>query len=158
MFAQIRLVLQAERCKTDNQSPTIPITVARKSEEALHMATQGGADAVGLGHLAGSLTPGKKADIVLMRCDDINVVPVINPVGTLIYNAAPSNIDTVFIDGQVVKQGGKLVGVDWPALRKEMRERSAAIVKEAKKTDIKPGIKLWKSLFGISADTKSMWE
>jgi cytosine/adenosine deaminase-related metal-dependent hydrolase len=84
MFAQMRLTLQAQRCKEDNQASTLPVMVARKNEDALHMATQGGADAVGLGHLIGSLTPGKKADVVLMRCDDMNVVPVINPVGTLI--------------------------------------------------------------------------
>jgi cytosine/adenosine deaminase-related metal-dependent hydrolase len=158
MFAQMRLALQAQRHKEHFESSAIPAMVARKSEEALYMATQGGANAIGLGHLVGSLTPGKKADVVVMRCDDINVVPVINPVGTLIYNSTPSNIDTVFIDGHLAKQGGNLVGVDWPSLRKEMRERSAALVAEAKKVDILPGVKAWKGLFGMSPDTKTLWD
>jgi hypothetical protein len=51
-----------------------------------------------------------------------------------------------------------MVGVDWPALRKKMRERSAAIVKEARKTDIKPGIKMWKLVLGIPVDAKTLWE
>jgi hypothetical protein len=158
MFAQMRLALQAQRHKEHFESSAIPAMVARKSEEALYMATQGGANAIGLGHLVGSLTPGKKADVVVMRCDDINVVPVINPVGTLIYNSTPSNIDTVFIDGHLAKQGGNLVGVDWPSLRKEMQERSAALVAEAKKVDILPGVKAWKGLFGMSPDTKTLWD
>ena len=57
----------------------------------------------------GSLTPGKQADIILTRTDDINTCPVHDPIQTLIYMATPFNIDTVFIAGEIKKQAGKLV-------------------------------------------------
>lgn len=132
MFVQMRLLLQAERARADAVAQSINSTIVRKSEEALYFATLGGAKAVGLDHLVGSITPGKRADLVITRCDDINMVPAIDPVGMLLFNAVISNIDTVMVDGVILKRGGKLVGDVWDKIRGDVRERSARIVRVAR--------------------------
>ncbi|KAK4939291.1 hypothetical protein LTR10_020380 [Elasticomyces elasticus] len=134
MLALMRLLLQAERGKRHRENPgTVPIDIQPKSEEALYMATMGGAKSIGLDHIIGSITPGKRADLVITRCDDMNVVPVTKPVGALMYNAHVGNIDTVLINGKIVKKDGKVVGVDWPKLREDVRTRTARMLDIAAK-------------------------
>lgn len=133
MFVQMRLLLQAERARADAAAvPTVNTTIVRKSEEALYFATLGGAKAVGLDHLVGSITPGKRADVVITRCDDINMVPAVDPVGMLLFNAVMSNIDTVLVDGVVLKRKGNLVGGVWENVRADVRSRSARVVRIAR--------------------------
>ena len=60
----------------------------------------------------GTLTPGKEADIILLRTDLLNVMPINNAVGAVVTSMRPQNVDTVLIAGKVVKRNGKLVGVD----------------------------------------------
>lgn len=97
--------------------------------DVLHLATQGGADALGVGHLVGSLTPGKRADVVVTACEDVGMVPVVDPVGMLVCNSNPSSIRTVLVDGQVVKDGGKVLGVNWERLREDVRQRSERLIR-----------------------------
>ncbi|KAK5683225.1 hypothetical protein LTS10_004756 [Elasticomyces elasticus] len=113
------------------QQGKIPTDIQPKSHDALELATLSGAKAIGLAHLIGSVTPGKRADLVITRCDDINMVPVTNPVGALMFHAHSGNIDTVLINGKIVKQNGKLVGVDWPKLRNDVNERAARMQRVA---------------------------
>ena len=60
----------------------------------------------------GSLTPGKQADLVLLRTDRVNVAPLIDPVTTAVVFADTSNVDSVFVAGTAVKRRGELVGPD----------------------------------------------
>jgi cytosine/adenosine deaminase-related metal-dependent hydrolase len=138
MLALMRLMLQVERSKRHSEAlgKEIPIDIKPKSEEALYMATLGGAKTIGLEHLIGSITPGKRADIIITRCDDMNVVPVIHPIGTLIYNANNGNIETVLVNGLVVKQKGQVLNVDWPKFREDIRQRTARILEVAGKYDL----------------------
>lgn len=62
--------------------------MALKTRRALELATIGGAIAAGLDSVTGSLTPGKKADVVMVSSRDINTAPVIDPVGTVVFYAA----------------------------------------------------------------------
>jgi 5-methylthioadenosine/S-adenosylhomocysteine deaminase len=78
-----------------------------KSREALEWATIGGARALMMEDKIGSLKPGKKADIVMLRATDSNMWPVHNPVFSIVEQAGDGNVDTVIIDGIVRKQGGK---------------------------------------------------
>lgn len=80
--------------------------------DVLEFATIEGARAVGLDHLIGSITPGKKADLIFVRTDNLAMRPENNPVGAIVYNAHPGLVDTVLVSGKVVKSGGLLVGVD----------------------------------------------
>ena len=136
MFQQMRLLLQSQRYLQNEQNPKAPLKVARKCADILEMATMGGANAVGLGDVIGSVTPGKRADLIMTRCDSPRLVPVHDPVGALVLYANGSDIDTVFINGVVVKSEGKLTGVDWPKVRGELRLSTASIMERAKRAPI----------------------
>ncbi len=84
---------------------------ATTTRSALKWATLGGARALRLDHKIGSLTPGKQADIVMIRADDMNLFPSVpqgDPVHTVVMNAEAGNVDTVFVAGQIRKRHGKL--------------------------------------------------
>tara|TARA_R110002020_G_scaffold113518_5_gene261070 strand:+ start:21247 stop:22620 length:1374 start_codon:yes stop_codon:yes gene_type:complete len=112
MFAVTRLALQAERhltslrmkAVTGERPHPIPVTV----KQALGWATTGGARAFRLDDRVGSLSPGKKADIVLLRADDMNMIGVQDPANAIVCYANPGNVDTVMVNGRVMKQDGRL--------------------------------------------------
>jgi 5-methylthioadenosine/S-adenosylhomocysteine deaminase len=81
------------------------------ASQMLDLATQAGAEAVWLGDQIGSLTPGKRADVVLLRAD-LNLQPLNDLETSIVYCANRGNVDTVFVNGRLMKQGGRLVGVD----------------------------------------------
>ena len=87
------------------------------AEDVLRFATIDGAAAMGLASRLGTLTPGKDADIVLIRTDQVNTMPLIDPVATVVHSADTSNVDTVFVRGRAVKKGGQLVNADFSRLR-----------------------------------------
>jgi len=100
-----------------------------RSRDLLEFATVDGAEACGLGSRTGSLTPGKDADVVLLRADDLSVFPFNNPAGTIVTAGHPGLVDTVLVAGRVVKRDGVLTGVDVPALKARLlasRDRIAA--------------------------------
>ena len=109
MFSVVRFGLQFERALVAEASPRPTKTLTLHSRDALEWGTIGNAKSLGMDDKIGSLTPGKQADIILTRTDDINTCPVHDPIQTLIYMATPFNIDTVFIAGEIKKQAGKLV-------------------------------------------------
>ena len=103
-----------------------------RTREALEWATINGARVFKLDRKIGTLSPGKKADIVMLRADDVNMAPVHDPVYSIVEIAGAGNVDTVIIDGIVRKQNGKLT---FPAdvLRKrlgELSESGARIMRE----------------------------
>ena len=77
--------------------------------QVLRWATLDGAKVAGIADRTGSITPGKKADLVIIETKSPNVAPVIDPVAAVVLAADISNVDTVIIDGTVQKRGGKLV-------------------------------------------------
>jgi 5-methylthioadenosine/S-adenosylhomocysteine deaminase len=87
------------------------------SRDLLGFVTVDAAASCGLGDRTGSLTPGKDADILLLRADDPTVFPVTDAVGTIVSAGHPGLVDTVLVAGEVVKRDGRLVGVDLPALQ-----------------------------------------
>jgi 5-methylthioadenosine/S-adenosylhomocysteine deaminase len=95
--------------------------------EVIEMATLNGAKALGLGDVTGSLTVGKRADIILIRTNDINVAPVANIETTVVQSATPANVDTVLVDGRIVKRHGKLVGYDVEKVVSEAKASSLRI-------------------------------
>jgi cytosine/adenosine deaminase-related metal-dependent hydrolase len=75
----------------------------------------------------GTLTPGKDADIILLRTDLLNVMPINNAVGAVVTSMGSQNVDTVLIAGKVMKRNGQLVGVDWDRITRlgnEAQERN----------------------------------
>jgi cytosine/adenosine deaminase-related metal-dependent hydrolase len=93
-------------------------TMELTCRDVLEFATIEGARACGMEHKIGSLTPGKRADVIVVRADSFGMTPMNNPVGAFVYNAHPGLVDTVLVDGAVVKRGGTLVGVDHARVRR----------------------------------------
>jgi cytosine/adenosine deaminase-related metal-dependent hydrolase len=128
MHAQMRLLLQSQRGFEHAELTAPPREIRFKAREVLELATLGGARVAGLASITGSLTPGKQADVVLTRCDRINMVPMIDPVGAVVLNANIHDVDTVLVAGRVVKRDGKLVGLDWASLSDRLLRSSERIV------------------------------
>ena len=99
----------------------------------LRAMTVNAARALGLEQKVGSLAPGKNADLILVRLDDINTMPMNDPVATLLLHAHPGNVDTVMVAGQILKRGGRLVA-DLARARRLMAESQAYIVDAIDKT------------------------
>lgn len=104
-----------------------------KSREALEWATVGGARAFLMEDRIGTLSPGKKADIVMLRANDVSMAPVHDPIYSIVEIANAGHVDTVIIDGVVRKKDGKLT---FPAdvLKRrleELTESGARIMREA---------------------------
>jgi cytosine/adenosine deaminase-related metal-dependent hydrolase len=72
----------------------------------IELATICGARALGVADQIGSLRPGKRADIILIRADDINIAPAGDVESAIVRSATPANVDTVMIDGRILKRGG----------------------------------------------------
>lgn len=77
--------------------------------DALRWATLDSAAALGIDHEVGSISVGKRADLVMIRKSDINLVPALNPVDSVVGFAHAGNVDSVMIDGEFVKRNGQLV-------------------------------------------------
>jgi cytosine/adenosine deaminase-related metal-dependent hydrolase len=99
--------------------------------DVLEMATINGARALGLGDVTGSLTPGKRADVLLVRGGDLNVAPVGDPESTVVRAVTPANVDTVIVDGRVLKRGGRLTHVDVPQLVAEAESAAVRVLERA---------------------------
>ncbi len=78
------------------------------SRQVLEWATIGGAKVAGIAHKTGSITPGKQADIVIIDTKAVNVAPVIDPVGAVVCAADISNVKTVLVAGEVLKEDFRL--------------------------------------------------
>jgi cytosine/adenosine deaminase-related metal-dependent hydrolase len=107
---------------------TIPV----RSREALEWATVNGAKAFGLDNKIGTLSPGKKADIVMLRANDLNMTPVYDPILSIVEIAGAGNVDTVIVDGVIRKRNGKLT-LDEATLRRrigELAESGARIMRD----------------------------
>ncbi|OIB58120.1 amidohydrolase family protein [Natrialba sp. SSL1] len=134
MFTQTRTALQVERA-LDNQ-PAVDDneqieTVSIAAQRALELATIDGARALGLEDEIGSLTPGKRADITLIRTNDINTSPVYDPVETVVFQAGTGNVDTVLVDGTVVKRDGVLYNEPARTRQHDLIESGRRILRES---------------------------
>ncbi|KAJ0418771.1 hypothetical protein BJY00DRAFT_175939 [Aspergillus carlsbadensis] len=155
-MAQMRLALQVQRARELDRR--VDQLLPRKTVDALRLATIGGAEVMQMESAVGSITPGKKADLVIFRCDDIDTVPVVDPIGTVVFHASPKNIDTVIVNGKIVKRDGQLVGVDWETLREEVRTRSQRLRDDAAKVDMTNAETLFKAAFekGMEEATRAL--
>jgi cytosine/adenosine deaminase-related metal-dependent hydrolase len=137
LFTQMRAVFTLQRMLALNQprpagKPQPTLLTAR---DVIEFATIVGARANHLDSKIGTLTPGKQADIIMLRTDAINVMPVNNAYGAVVLGMDTSNVDTVFVAGKVMKQAGQLVGVDLDRIRRDVEQSRDFIVS---KTGWKP--------------------
>jgi 5-methylthioadenosine/S-adenosylhomocysteine deaminase len=123
MFNQMRSVMALQRALAteDGKAPLSP-------KEVLACATIEGAKANGLDSKVGTLTPGKQADLIMLRTDRINVTPMNDPATAVVAGMDTGNVDTVLIAGRVMKHRGELLHVDWPAVRRMAAESRDHVV------------------------------
>ena len=121
LFSAMRTTLGADRAREHLEAHVKGDTVTHshlRAEHVVDWATRGGARALGRDDL-GSLEPGKKADVVLIKNDSSPVsFPLVNPYGHVAFQAQRGDVHTVLVDGRVVKYANQLVGVDLPAVRR----------------------------------------
>jgi 5-methylthioadenosine/S-adenosylhomocysteine deaminase len=106
----------------------IPLTVKR----LVQLATLDGAVDLGIADKSGSLTPGKRADIILIRTTDVNMAPVGDPYEALVSLAQPSNVDTVIVDGRVLRQSGKFTALDHAKVVRDAQAAAAGLRSRAR--------------------------
>lgn len=85
---------------------------AMTARRVLELATIEGARSMGIDRLVGSLTPGKRADLIMVDTRALNLAMLTEPAHMLVEAAQPANVDTVIIDGRVIKRAGRLTAID----------------------------------------------
>lgn len=119
MFGEMRTEFFLQRAMTQQQrfkgETTAPSALTVR--QALEAATLGGARCAGLENVTGSLSPGKSADLIAVRANDLNLFPLNNAYGAIVHGAERANIDMVMIAGKIRKKGGSVVGLDEAKLR-----------------------------------------
>jgi cytosine/adenosine deaminase-related metal-dependent hydrolase len=123
LFSAMRTTLGADRSREHLEAQAKGETVthaALRAEQVVDWATRGGAAALGRPDL-GSLEVGKKADVVLLKNEHSPVsFPLLNPYGHVAFQAQRGDVHTVLVNGRIVKRDGRLVGVDLPAVRRQV--------------------------------------
>lgn len=126
LFSAMRATVNADRALehylAHQLEPAETIThVKLRAEDVVHMATRGGAQAIGKDDQIGSLEKGKLADVVLLKNEDSPTwAPLINPWGQVVYQAQRGDVHTVLVGGEVVKAEGKVVAGDLAGVRKKL--------------------------------------
>lgn len=110
--------------KVIRKDPTV-----MSAETVLRMASIGGAEALGLGRITGSLESGKKADLIVVNTRKPHLVPMYSPMSHLVYSVRGSDVRDVMVDGQMVVTEGKLLTVDVEKLIAEVMALSGIIGK-----------------------------
>jgi cytosine/adenosine deaminase-related metal-dependent hydrolase len=114
LLAGSRYLFNIAAVDEDRVVDVLPITAV----DVLGYATQGGARGAWLGDEVGSLTPGKAADIILVRTDTWGMQPLNYPVGAVVESGHPMLVETVLVDGELVKSHGQLVNHDFNHVRR----------------------------------------
>jgi len=99
-----------------------------------HAATAGGADALGRPDL-GRLTPGAKADLVLVDLASPWMRPARDPLRSLIYTAADRAIQAVFVHGEKVMEHGRVLTMDHASALAEVAEGQERMLRDAPSRD-----------------------
>jgi 5-methylthioadenosine/S-adenosylhomocysteine deaminase len=86
---------------------------------------------MGVDERVGSLVPGKRADLIMVNTRDINLAVFSEPAHMIVEAAQPSNVDTVMVDGRVLKRGGRLTAIDTGRVADEASAALAALRKRA---------------------------
>jgi cytosine/adenosine deaminase-related metal-dependent hydrolase len=124
LFSAMRTTLGADRSREHMEAHGRGETVTHlhlRAEQVVDWATRGGSKALGMDSVVGSLEPGKKADVVLLKNDDSPAMfPILNAYGHVAFQAQRGDVHTVLVNGRIVKRDHKLVGVDLAAAREQV--------------------------------------
>lgn len=125
MFGVMKVVQNIENGRAENEFKLQPRRV-------VELATIEGARSLGLADRVGSIAKGKRADLIMVSTRDINMGPFTDPYHMLVDSAQPWNVDTVMVDGRIVKRSGRLVAIDTATLMAEATKVSREVRDRAK--------------------------
>jgi 5-methylthioadenosine/S-adenosylhomocysteine deaminase len=128
MFQVMRLTLGLHRGQSESE-----FSIAAR--RILASATVDGARSLGLGDVTGSITPGKRADLLMVRTDTVSIAPRTDPVNVVVTAAHPEHVDTVFVDGRILKRRGELTAVDGELVVRRAEAALARVLERADSTD-----------------------
>jgi 5-methylthioadenosine/S-adenosylhomocysteine deaminase len=139
LFTEMRVALHLQRWAVhgararQDPNPRTLLTV----RDMLEFATLRGAQNAALERKIGTLTPGKEADVIAIRADDINTMPLTNAASTVVSHAHAGNVDTVLIAGEIRKWRGRLVGHDLAKVSARVQQsRDELFARRGQKLDI----------------------
>lgn len=140
LFSAMRATLSADRARehleAHKRSETVTLSHLR-AEQVVNWATLGGARALGMDSEIGSITPGKKADLVLLKNDESPVMfPLLHPYGHVVFQGGRADVHTVMVDGAVVKYEHHLLG-------NELASARQAIAKTVEYVQAQMGAQAW---------------
>ena len=98
------------------------------ARQVLRMATIAGARALGLGSEIGSLEVGKRADVIVVRLNELHTSPAGDPISTIVYSAEGTDVDTVIIDGRVVMRERNLLTIDEQGVIKQANSEAERLM------------------------------
>jgi 5-methylthioadenosine/S-adenosylhomocysteine deaminase len=124
MFGIMKLAQNIENGRFENEFK-LP------ARRVIELATLEGARSLGLNDRIGSLAKGKRADLIMVGTNDLNIGPFTDPAYMLVDSAQGSNVNTVIVDGRILKQAGKLAAIDQGALMAEAAGASRGVRERA---------------------------
>lgn len=139
-LAQMRLALQLQRFLDNDAahaSRRAPTRIDLGVRDVLAWATRNGADAVGMADQIGTLTPGKRADLIFISSKRFLSTSAF-PLGTAILHSSSADVDTVMIDGVIRKRAGQLIGYNLESIRAKANAGLQRVM--AKLPDLQPEI------------------
>ncbi|WP_048860799.1 amidohydrolase family protein, partial [Acidisphaera rubrifaciens] len=129
MFTQMRFLLQTARALRNQEfhlRETMPPSLEMTALDALRIATLDGARCYGMDSEIGSLSPGKAADLVLLR-RDIGLAAIPDPVAAIVLHAGAAHVDTVIVGGDILKRDGRLLHADLQTHIADLERSSARL-------------------------------
>ena len=120
MFGIMKFIQNIENARSESE---FKLTARR----VLELATIEGARSMGMADTIGSLKPGKRADLIMVSTRDINLAVFGDPAHMLVTAAQPANVDTVVIDGRILKRSGRLVHLNVAQIATDAANASAAV-------------------------------
>ena len=122
MWEEMRLAAFLQ--KVDLMDPEI-----LPANTVLTMATRGGAEAIGLGNITGSLEVGKRADVIQVSFDDVHFIPTYNVKSQLVYVADEQDVTSVVVDGKILMKDRQMLTIDTARVANQARELAGRIQK-----------------------------
>lgn len=125
MFGVLKLARELENARAESE-------FKMSARTALELGTIVGARSLGIDDRVGSLTPGKRADVIVISTDALNMAVMTDPLHLVLESTHPENVDTVVVDGRILKRGGKLTALDAETVILEARLALAGVRERAK--------------------------
>jgi cytosine/adenosine deaminase-related metal-dependent hydrolase len=105
--------------------------VPLSTKRLVQLATIDGARDLGVDDKVGTLTPGKRADLILIRTDAPNMAPMPDPYDALVNLAQPGNVDTVVVDGRILRRKGEFTALDFQQVVRDSQQTAEDLKKRA---------------------------